>query len=360
MGIAKLTSLEQTISAWLKTCGKSNILQTKPIKPAELKGVKYTPPLMSDCYTVGSCSAKSVLQEFNLNEYIKKELLIGQGGEGAVYRITGTDFVVKIPHQKLGKLGTSIDMSKLDFNVTPQEQINNIIAKSGKAEVLKYIPGFNTRDDLAQHEKEITKAINSLSPENIKQYFLYLSKGNKVGMRHDYAGANCIINPSSGKITPIDFCPGEDYRLLSSFMSQCRVTSLTASQENELLKKGVINLLELVKSKKIAPNEILCTKDTFCGDGWVGYKDSKFLDYVKSLCERFSKDSSTQNVDNIINELRRCSTETTIKYITPEQVKTYQTAINEISTALRSCTDPKQKVKLEISLKYLTEKLKLG
>lgn len=49
MGLEKLgMSLAQRTSAWLKACGKSNILQTNPIKPAELKGLSFAPELNMD------------------------------------------------------------------------------------------------------------------------------------------------------------------------------------------------------------------------------------------------------------------------------------------------------------------------
>ncbi len=49
MGLEKLgMSLTQRTSAWLKACGKSNILQTNPIKPAELKGLSFAPELNMD------------------------------------------------------------------------------------------------------------------------------------------------------------------------------------------------------------------------------------------------------------------------------------------------------------------------
>lgn len=143
-------------------------------------------------------SLKKEILKLDLNDSIKSEQLLGEGGEGAVYRIANSNYVLKVPHKELGIKGTKVDLSKLDLNITPQERINHIVAKCGDATIMKYIEGINSREAPAN-------LIENLSSTNIKTFFLDILTANKKGMKLDYAGANCIINPKTGKLTPIDF-----------------------------------------------------------------------------------------------------------------------------------------------------------
>ena len=45
---------------------------------------------------------KKEILKLDLNGSIKPEQLLGEGGEGAVYRIANSNYVLKVPHKELG------------------------------------------------------------------------------------------------------------------------------------------------------------------------------------------------------------------------------------------------------------------
>lgn len=51
VGLEKIgMSLAQKTSAWVKACEKTSVLQTKPVKPTELKGLKFAPEQNTDTF----------------------------------------------------------------------------------------------------------------------------------------------------------------------------------------------------------------------------------------------------------------------------------------------------------------------
>lgn len=78
MGLEKLgMSLAQKTSTWIKTCGKTNILQTKPAKKIELKGLKFTDKPNLD--TVELSLKKFILPEkTEIQEILTKHSITGK------------------------------------------------------------------------------------------------------------------------------------------------------------------------------------------------------------------------------------------------------------------------------------------
>ena len=283
-------------------------------------------------------SLKKEILKLDLNGSIKPEQLLGEGGEGAVYRIANSNYVLKVPHKEQGIKGTKVDLSKLDLNITPQERINHIVAKCGDATIMKYIEGINSR-------KAPANLIENLSSTNIKTFFLDILTANKKGMKLDYSGANCIINPKTGKLTPIDFWPGQDKHLLSAFMAQTSTLRLTATEQNKLLQKGTINLLELIRDSKI---DIKDCQFIFKGDGFATLKDKKFLEQIEKLVQQYN--SSEIDILTCLKNLRTLNP--IVKIQVPNEITQ---EIKNLELAISKCTDSLEKSKLQKSLEFLNQ-----
>ena len=307
MGIEKIgTSIGKEIIAWTRT-GKS-MLATRPVK-VNIQGLKYTPRLTEDVFVNTKQSLKDIISKHNLNSYINETYFIGEGCEGAVYKIGNTPYALKVPH--IGDISTqgtirgkSVDISKLNLSVTPQDRVNNIVGHIGDAQILKYIEGENIIEGVSsssQSREKIMKAINNLSIDNIKSYFQTLANANRAGMMHDYSGSNSIINCTTGKITPIDFWPGQDFKLLNSLIDQCAIVPKRVGgtdNQNNLLKKGIRALLEMVKEGQISAKEVDISQVRLIFNETATAKD------MLKLCESFTKDSSVENINRILAELK--------------------------------------------------------
>lgn len=168
-------------------------------------------------------------------------------------------------------------------------------------------------------------------------------------MKFDYAGANCIINPKTGKLTPIDFWPGQDKYLLSAFMAQTNTLRLTATEQNKLLQKGTINLLELIKDGKI---NIKDCKFIFKGDGFACFKDKNFIEQVEQIIQKYN----SSEID-VLTCLQRLKTlKPTVKIHVPNEIIQ---EIKNLEQAISLCKDAKEKSKIQKSLEYLNQYLQL-
>ena len=276
-------------------------------KPTSLSGLKYLPKAPHDTFKLNSPSFEQIIRNLDLKGSIKPECLVGEGGEGAVYKILNSNFVLKVPHIESGMQGQilrgkEIDVSKLDFNVSIQDKINHIVAYCEDATIMKYISGINTRSPKCVTEQEqLISLIDNLDAKSIKTFFMDINYANKQGMKLDFAGNNCIINTMNGKLTPFDFGLGQDKRLLTGFMSQVCTVNLTATQQNNLLKKGTINLLELIQEDKISIKD--CSF-SLVEDGISSFKDRSFLEKVQKVINKIQNNSSKIDIQNAIDELK--------------------------------------------------------
>ena len=180
--------------------------------------------------------------------------------------------------------GTNVDLSKLNFNISMQERINHTVAHCGDAKIMKYIPGINTG-------KASADLIDNLTSTNIKEFFLDINCANKHKMRLDWAGDNCIINPVNGKLTTYDYSPGgKNIAWLSMFMSFTNMSGvLNTTQQNNLLKKGLISLLELIKDRKIKVNKRHLSRALSCDAFGISFKDQAFLKNVEKILNQYKK-----------------------------------------------------------------------
>ena len=245
-------------------------------------------------------SLKKEILKLDLNDSIRPEQFLGEGAEGAVYRIPNSNYVLKVPHIKYDitpQRGTKVDVSKLDFNVSKQDRINHIVASCGKAKIMTYIQGHDITSAPAN-------LIDNLSISNIKKFFLDIDYAYKHKMCLDDVGGNNIkINPMNGELTIFDLWSGKGSpALLLSFQSMlCGNYKLTATQQNRAFQKGVIGLLELLGDKKINITKYRQYLDF--GLSPSSFKDESFCEQVIKILREY-KDSKI-NIHDCITKIQK-------------------------------------------------------
>lgn len=251
-----------------------------------------------------------------INESICDSMKIGEGCEAKVYRIMGTDYVIRIPHfTTVNKEGAEIN-----FNISPQDKVNHCVATIGGCQVQKYIEGvspmgyseyirntFQISNENIRKNEQIKKCVlEKMSTSQMKKYYLQLVDAHRNGMQHDYGGNNSILNLKTGELIAIDFVPGADNSFFNSLMYQLDGhIEYYRTEQNELLKNGLKSLLELVKEGKILPTEItLSSKDLLYEySRFPRVKDKEYFEFIKKLADSFEKDKSIENINCILNQL---------------------------------------------------------
>ena len=286
---------------------KSILCHTKPPKIQNIQGLRYVPKQSEDVFIKTDKSLKDTISKLNLNSYINDTYFIGEGVEAAIYRIENTPYLLRVPHtdtkdvwQGIWTRGKTVDGTKLDISVSPQEKINHVVANIGNAQILKYIEGCNTSS--ASNNIEVFNTIDNLSINSIKDFFLKIVQAKRVGMVFDSCGANCIINIKTGKLTPIDFRERQlsTSYLLDSLIESC-VIPLKKIGGNEaqdkLIKKGIIAILEMLKDGKITARDANITfSDTLF--------ESRTAKNMLRLYNNIIKNYSAENINRILAELK--------------------------------------------------------
>ena len=70
-GVNQVISLADDVARYLKACGKSSVLQTKPVNPSQLKGLHFAPEAIGEtiCIKTKTNATKNILS--NIIEYNK-------------------------------------------------------------------------------------------------------------------------------------------------------------------------------------------------------------------------------------------------------------------------------------------------
>lgn len=191
-----------------------------------------------------------------LSKAISKENYISKGAQGRVYRIPGTDCAIKVSLDCKNITGKEIKT-----NVSPQEQINYILAKIGDdAHIMKYIDGKNIIQ-LSRKGIAVNKTILEMPHEAFTNYIEKIIEASKLNMFHDFGGANTLINTKYKFLVPIDFHasltkkanPIEDlYFQFGNYMK-------TPQEQDYLLVKSALAFFDLIKTNKITSKNIAKT-----------------------------------------------------------------------------------------------------
>ena len=347
MGLEKVgETIGKEIVAWARTSGKS-LLTTKPLK-VNTCGLRYTHELKSDIFLPTSLTKKTpreILANLDLNKCISDAVKIGEGGEATVYRIKGTDFALRVHHNKVsGEKVRILDLSEgINFNITPEDEVNYIVGKFKGGEIIKYIKG-----EIIQGTKseEVCRGINNLSDNSIKEYFRKILEAEKLGLYHDSFGANALFDKTTGKLIPIDFWKNKSDGILSSMMYQCRSPLIN---KEKLIKKSIRNLLDMCKKGEIDSKQLSLN----IRENWLD--DRCFATQIEAICNSFNKNKSSPNIDLLLEKLNK------LDEFNPAKIEQYFTKIKEleriIEDILSSSMDILEKQKNISYLKTQIEKV---
>lgn len=161
-------------------------------------------PLRQDTVSFSSQKpGKKLLQELSsdeINKIIKKTIAnpinyIGQGNEGKVYNIPEFNCCIKIL-----KTAQNTPFGEWSFNITEQDVINHIIAKSkNKSVIMKKIEG----EPLIYNEK--SQALFNLPQSSYREFIKQLDNAHRHEMFFDNAPNNILFSEKNQTITAIDF-----------------------------------------------------------------------------------------------------------------------------------------------------------
>ena len=178
-----------------------------------------------------------------ISEIVKEAVIhtenIGFGSEGTVYKIPDTDYCVKILK------GESINnFGHWRFNVSEQDKINHIVAKSNNDSVImKHLDGRSLKWNKPDEIFELPKS-------SYKNLLIQLEKAKDECLKFDNSPSNVIYNPKDKSLTAIDFYePSPDvefeYTPLSSVFTVLKNHSDSSNYVENNRKLGG-KLLEIV------------------------------------------------------------------------------------------------------------------
>ena len=255
---------------------------------------------------------KQLCKCLNIKEVVTEANFLGKGANGRVYKIPNSSYAIKIPTDYIPNFKEDVVLNGLrKFN---RDKVNFIEAICGPTKILKYVDGIpikNVYSKVACENNEISskiaKCINNLSDSSIKKYYLQILEAKRLGLGHDFIGNNCILNAAKGDITAIDFDIGRKTYFLESLIFQCGAPNLLSkSEQNNLIKKGLKNLLEMIQDGKILANEVNLSKQTLLENSkLINFKinDPNYFNYICQLCDEFSKNKTFENINNILSRL---------------------------------------------------------
>lgn len=302
----------------LAKAGKKSTPATLPVKN-RAAALKLAPQLSEDTLCISSKinEAKNFLLHTDLNQYIKESLSIGTGGEAALYRIDGTDFLLRVHHDTSGKKVTTLDLSDgIDFNTTPKDRVNNIIGKFKGGEIVKYIKGEVVQ---TTKDEDVFRGINDISDSSIKEYLKKIFEAEAQGLYHDNYGANALFDKTSESFTPIDFWENESDGILSSVMDQCHSPCIN---KEKLIKKVIRVLLEMVKKGEVSAKQLNLSLNR----NWLD--DGAFASEIENICKSFEKDPSEGNIDTLLKRLEQ------LNEFSPDKIKNLAAELNEAERKL--------------------------
>ena len=212
--------------------------------------ITLKPQLAADTVSFGnakrdlmSLSDNTIFQQ--VKDAVKEENLIGEGGEGGVYKIGDSGYCVKkssyVSFEDLDSLKKSFTR-----NVTEQDKINHIVAKyANSVAIMPIIQGtpvisrFMSDDEI----NNISEQICSMPKSAFHDFLYQLSDAYKKDMMMDCNGANVIVDPKNKKITVIDFCRNslEEAASHLAYMYASLVHEYTTVQQHNIIAEKVMN-----------------------------------------------------------------------------------------------------------------------
>lgn len=160
-GVNQVFSLADDVARYLKACGRSSVLQTKPVNPKQLKGLHFTPEIIGD--TISVQNPLKILNQIFKDKYgITSQINNSQIAETL---LPALDDIAKINKKNLFN-GYTIRTEKFSSNEIAKRVFN--------AETNEFTTIFNEKFDWNNIDKITSKMYHNceISSDNPK-YLLY-------------------------------------------------------------------------------------------------------------------------------------------------------------------------------------------
>lgn len=220
----------------------------------------------------------------------------GSGAQGEVYRIGNTDVVAKV------KRGCKrIIDTKISQDISQEEKVNHVIAKTSDAILMKYIEGSTT--DKIQKE-QLNNFVNTMPLKTTKGYITQLCEAGKVNMHHDFGGANAVINETTKSITAIDFynAPGKKTNIFEDVFFQLGLHLNNPKDKEKLLAKTCMSLLDLIKTNIVTPQSITkLDMDTRRVQDLFKIENVQFATHIQNKLEKIAGLKKLQKISADVN-----------------------------------------------------------
>lgn len=199
----------------LKIANSSSINNTNPVsrKNASFGQTRASAlsPLDKDRFEICSKNLLSLGAEEitkRINDSLNKECFLGKGCEANVYKIKGSDYVVRIPYEVFSDI---LKPSKLNLKVTEQDKINHVVARfDNGVTIMNFIKGYSLYGDIHVTNEKQNKIDNMLLDLPVSAYhnlFKQVCHARDNDMIFDCDGRNVILDPEKKTLTAIDFNP---------------------------------------------------------------------------------------------------------------------------------------------------------
>lgn len=143
----------------------------------------------------------------------KKKNFMGEGSEGAVYRIGNSGYCVKILRKNKEK-----PLGYWNLNISPKDRVNHIVAKDEYDNII-----MRTVKGVPLSELDYRRSkLDSLPKESYRKVLKQINDAHKLSMEYDGYPANIIYNPKDKTLTSIDFFKAQDIDEYTPFASLYR------------------------------------------------------------------------------------------------------------------------------------------
>ena len=165
--------------------------------------------------------------------------ILGRGGDAEVWKIEGTEYCVRIPHDSFGDI-----YHNFSTRINNTDRANHTIAKLGNgATIMKVIEGY-TYFMKGVKNSRIAKMVEDMPVKAFEDLILQIIKAEEnKDVSFDSGPKNIIINPKEETLTATDFCKIEDNPYKHQVFSevfQCLAGKHLASQEQQRKCAGKI------------------------------------------------------------------------------------------------------------------------
>lgn len=253
-----------TIFAGQKFTSAPNITTTH-----NTPNIKLTNTLPKDTVSFGNndllnCSKEEITARIKETLRDSKMHYLGAGNSAEVFKISQSDYCVRIPYQNFDHTSNvpniiNLKSLKIRFNLSEQDKINHVVGKFKGGCIMKYIEGTPVLNPTMRknHINEISKQIEEMPVESFHKLLQQICHAYQHNMMFDCSWNNVIVNPKNKTLTAIDFYNMDGFHEVSHPFSHI-FASLTHSQTTPEQKKNFAGKILTAGLMEVEPEHKPC------------------------------------------------------------------------------------------------------